>query len=204
MTMRRALLVVSLTMFCGAITGLATPGLRADARDRDTAQAAASAPVPSAASRLPALGPNLDLTEADCTAAKLGSSVPVAAIGEPVSAVTFAVPTWQAPAGAAPAYCRVDGSMAPVSTGPTARPINFRVLLPASWNHRAAHIGGGGINGVIPNVAGTDGTTGTPLLARGFVTFGSDSGHQAGGPPRGGAPAPAPGAPTMNTRRTGR
>ena len=33
--------------------------------------------------------------------------------------------------------------MAPVDTAPEARPINYRVLLPGSWNRRAVHLGGG-------------------------------------------------------------
>jgi feruloyl esterase len=122
------------------------------------------------------------ITEADCTAARIGDTVPTSAIGEPVSAVTLSAPRW-AMAGAV-AYCSVDGVMAPVDKAKTARPINFRVAFPASWNRRAAHLGGGGFNGVIPNLAGgADGP-----LARGYVTFGSDSGHQAGGGRRG-APA---------------
>ena len=80
----------------------------------------------------------------------------------------------------------------------TARPINFRVLLPASWNRRAAQLGGGGINGVIPNLTGVEfGSAGPSLLQRGFATYGSDSGHQlpAFGPRRGGPPAAPPSAP---------
>jgi feruloyl esterase len=86
--------------------------------------------------------------------------------------------------------------MAPVDTSSTARPINFRVALPASWSRRAAQIGGGGMNGSIPNLTG--GAPGPPsLLGRGLATYGSDSGHQAAfGPRRGGAPpsGSAPGA----------
>jgi feruloyl esterase len=84
---------------------------------------------------------------------------------------------------------------APVDTAPTARSINFRVILPASWNRRAAQLGGGGMNGIIPNLTGVDfGTGGSSLLQRGFATYGSDSGHQlpAFGPRRGGPPAVPP------------
>jgi feruloyl esterase len=75
--------------------------------------------------------------------------------------------------------------MAPVDRSPTAKPINFRVALPASWSHRAAQIGGGGFNGTIPNLTGG---ADKPPLQQGFATYGSDSGHQSGGPggPRGG------------------
>ena len=44
--------------------------------------------------------------------------------------------------------------MAPVDTASTAKPINFSVVLPASWSHRAAQLGGGGINGIVPNLTG--------------------------------------------------
>jgi hypothetical protein len=72
-----------------------------------------------------------------------------------------------------PAHCRIDGVLAPVDTAATARPINFRVILPASWNRRAAQLGGGGMNGVIPNLTGTESGAGGPsLLQRGFATYG--------------------------------
>jgi hypothetical protein len=118
------------------------------------------------------------ITAAECTATRLGASIPTSAIGEPVRGVTLMAPSWVEAANGVPAHCRVDGTMAPVSSDTTARPINFRVLLPASWNRRAAQIGGGGMNGIIPNLAG--GAPGQPPspFARGLVTYGSDSGHQ--------------------------
>ena len=150
----------------------------------------AQAPAP-AAETLRQLGKDAVITASDCTAAKVGTSIAATAIGQPIGSVTLAAPAWIEAAGNVPAHCRVDGSMAPVDTAPTARPINFRVVLPATWNHRAAQLGGGGINGVIPNLTG-GGPGGPSLLGRGFATYGSDSGHQAAvGPRRGGPPAPA-------------
>jgi feruloyl esterase len=136
-------------------------------------------------------GANATITAADCTAAKVGS-ISTSAIGEPVRAVTLSDPVWVEAANNAPAHCRVNGSMAPVDTSATAKPINFSVALPASWSRRAAQLGGGGINGVIPNLTG-GAPGGTSMLARGFATYGSDSGHQAsfGGRRGGGPPAPA-------------
>ena len=99
-----------------------------------------------------AAAPARTLTEADCAAAQLGTSIPREAIGEPVSAVTLTTPAWTAAAGAS--YCAVTGSMAPVDTSPNARAINFRVVLPATWDGRAVQLGGGGMNGVIPNLTG--------------------------------------------------
>ncbi len=69
------------------------------------------------------------------------------------SGVTLAAPRWVAANGPAPARCEVDGAMAPVDTAATARPINFRVVLPAAWNRRAVQLGGGGMNGVIPDLS---------------------------------------------------
>ena len=41
----------------------------------------------------PAL-PNKSITAADCTAARIGASIPVGRIGEPVSGVILAAPAW--------------------------------------------------------------------------------------------------------------
>ncbi len=148
------------------------------------------------------------ITEADCTAAKLGAEIPVSAMGLPVSAVTLEAPQWHAEAANAPAYCSIQGSMAPIDKSSTARPIRFGVALPATWRSRGAQLGGGGMNGSIPMLAGGVGRGRPSLLAQGFATYGSDSGHQMGGgmgmgmgrgmpgPGRGGAPGQAPqGAP---------
>ena len=119
------------------------------------------------------------IAEADCTAAKLGTEIPANAIGEPVSAVTLNAPQWHAEANGTPAYCSVEGSIAPVDKN--APPIRFGVALPASWSFRGAQLGGGGMNGIIPRLTGGVGRGGAPLLQQGFATYGSDSGHQMGG-----------------------
>ena len=126
---------------------------------------------------------NIAITEADCTADELGSSIPATAIGEPVAGVILKIPVWTKAAGPTPGYCSVDGSMAPVSKDANAKPINFRVILPASWSQRTAHMGGSGNNGFIPNLLmGADMFSRTSLVSLGFVTYGSDSGHQMSGP----------------------
>ena len=152
----------------------------------------------SAGARTQAQGTSRTITQAECTAARLGTSLPISAIGEPVSAVTLEAPRWVEATRGLPAYCTVNGSMAPVDRAPTARPINFQVAFPSTWSGRAAQLGGGGMNGSIPAL------TGNPF-GQGFVTYGSDSGHQAGGPGGGGRGgfgggrgAPAAGASATN------
>jgi len=77
-------------------------------------------------------------------------------------------------------FCKVLGSIKPID--PTAPDIKFQVNLPSTWNGKLLHFGGAGYNGVL--VTGLVNTrffkpgTMTPLR-RGYVTFGSDSGHQS-------------------------
>jgi len=79
----------------------------------------------------------------------------------------------------------VLGAIDPVD--PSAPKINFQVNLPASWNQKAVHYGGGGYNGTLVSADGGSVHTanaGTPIptpIARGYATFGSDSGHQSPG-----------------------
>jgi pimeloyl-ACP methyl ester carboxylesterase len=143
--------------------------------------AGAAVPIWSAGAGAQASTETRTIAEADCTAAKLGDSIPVSAIGEPVSAVTLSAPRWNPPGRNPAAWCSVNGSMAPVDHSATAKPINFQVAFPATWNGRAVQMGGGGMNGSIPMLAGGP-------LAQGYVTYGSDSGHQMSfgrGPARG-------------------
>ena len=67
------------------------------------------------------------ITPVDCTAEKLGSTIPATAIGLPVSAVTLNAPQWREAVGSNPAYCYIDGSMAPIDKAANARPIRFAV-----------------------------------------------------------------------------
>jgi len=138
--------------------------------------------------------PPVVISAADCTTAKLGDAIPAGAIGEPVAGVTLAEPKWVAAQDGSPARCEVEGRLAPVDAAANARPINFRVWLPAEWNRRAVQQGGGGMNGVIPDLRGAQ----YPIAGRspaqwGFVTYGSDSGHQASFGRRGGPTAAAGG-----------
>jgi feruloyl esterase len=114
-----------------------------------------------------------------CTADRIGASIAPGSIGEPVSAVTLSPPRWMDATAAVPAHCLVDGVMSPIDQRPAARPIHFRVALPASWNLRAVQLGGGGMDGIIPNLTAGPGNP----FARGYATFGSDSGHAINDPP---------------------
>ncbi len=114
--------------------------------------------------------PTKDITASEVTAGLVGTTIPSDAIGEPVSAVSLAPPRWVEASTELPAHAIIDGSMAPVD--PKAKPIHFRIVVPASWTRRAAQLGGGGFNGSIPQLAIAE------YLRRGFATYGSDSGHQ--------------------------
>jgi len=90
-------------------------------------------------------------------------------------------------APANPAFCKVLGHIDP--RDPTAPPIRFEVNLPSNWNGRSLQYGGGGFNGVL--ITGLALPPAYPFdkpspLARGFVTYGTDSGHEAksGEPPQ--------------------
>lgn len=136
-------------------------------------------------------------------AALAGTAIAPGAIGLPsgaarIDSATFMQPSpmvvaerGATPAGtitpATPAYCKVLGKIAPVDPGAPA--IHFQVNLPAQWNGRSVQYGGGGFNGVLISglalVPAQRYETPAPL-AQGFVTYGTDSGHQnqPGQPPQ--------------------
>ena len=113
-----------------------------------------------------------------------GLSIPGTAIGLPTTgaAVTSAILVSAAGVGVAAVadYCKVLGDINPVDA--SAPKIKFQVNLPANWNSKAVMFGGGGYNGITATGVGNvpAGPTDKPApLARGYATFGSDSGHQA-------------------------
>jgi len=110
-----------------------------------------------------------------------GMTIPAEEIGLPTTGATVQQAVAVEATGSLPPYCRVEGIISPVD--PTAPNIRFRVNLPVEWNGSAMHFGGGGYNGTV--VSGTGAAPGAPPgtpvpLARGFATFGSDSGHEGG------------------------
>jgi hypothetical protein len=114
-----------------------------------------------------------------------GQTVPPASIGLPSGAAAlvsalFMPAAVQGAAPATPDHCKVLGTIAPVD--PAAQLINFQINLPIAWNGKALQYGGGGFNGtLITGLAPLrDAAPGDPLpLMRGYVTLGTDSGHQA-------------------------
>ena len=150
---------------------LASP---APAKILDAAACAAlAAPVPASAIGLPS-------GEADIDEATFVSPSPVAIADRAPTPAARVIP-------ANPAFCKVLGHIQPLD--PAAPPIRFEVNLPADGNGRALQYGGGGFNGVLitglglPPAARFDEPS---PLARGFVTIGTDSGHQSkpGEPPQ--------------------
>jgi len=132
-----------------------------------------------------------------------GSTIPASKISLPSGEATIDSAVLVAPAAmavaergpspaaaitpATPQYCKVLGHIAPLD--PKAPNIQFQVNLPTVWNGRGIQYGGGGFNGTL--------ITGLGLLpaaryeqpsplALGFVTYGTDSGHQntPGQPPQ--------------------
>ena len=89
------------------------------------------------------------------------------------------------------------GHIEPVD--PKAPPVKFQVNLPVEWNGRSVQYGGGGFNGVL--ITGLGLPPAYPFdkpspLARGFVTYGTDSGHEnkPGEPPQALRPRASPAA----------
>lgn len=169
--MPRSLLRVTTAAACAALvaTGLATPS--AASADRSNPSASAG---PTAAS-----GPanRSDDTQASCAALE-GLRVPAKDIGLRTRGATI---TATNPQDSPASFCQVLGEIHPVDR--SAPPIRFQVNLPRDWNRRTMLFGGGGYNGTIAAGVGqvpAGPASGPTPLQQGYVTYGSDSGHQAG------------------------
>ena len=129
---------------------------------------------------------SLGSAQAAMTCADLANlKIAASEIGLPTSGATISsaqiqtVPTDPTAPGATSEYCKVLGAILPVD--PNAPPVNFEVNLPMQWNGKAVQYGGGGTNGtLITGLAPLrDARRDTPVpVARGFATWGTDSGHQ--------------------------
>ena len=142
---------------------------------RSPAQAQVSAPVAAscgalAEMRIPASSIGLPTSGATIASAELVPAAPLRSDGRGTLLAT-------------PDYCKVVGFIAPVD--PTAPRINFQMNMPTDWNGKIAQMGGSGTNGSVPGAVTSmrNGPESTPpnapyALSRGFVVYGSDSGHQ--------------------------
>lgn len=77
-------------------------------------------------------------------------------------------------------YYRVLGAVHPAE--PSAPDINFEAGFPVQWNGKLLQLGGGGLDGFVPSAltrAPGAGPADPFPLERGYVVFGSDSGHAA-------------------------
>jgi hypothetical protein len=134
-------------------------------------------------------------TAAQGTSATLGArqrclalndlKIPATSIGLPTNGATIVSAAFVTPTDAGNTngeFCKVLGGIHAVD--PTAPDIKFEVNLPTRWNNRMLQMGGGGFDGTL--VTGLGGasnqipTSPTPL-ALGYVTLGSDSGHETAG-----------------------
>lgn len=141
--------------------------------------------------------PRADAPRIDC-ASLTGTAIGAARMGLPSGDARIDAAENVAASGvgtaAMPAFCKVLGRIAPRDAA--AQAIQFQVNLPVAWNGKALQYGGGGYNGVL--VTGLTplrdaGPTDALPIARGYLTFGTDSGHQAAS-----FPASEPGAFTLN------
>src|SRR5262245_47825210 len=118
-----------------------------------------------------------DLTMLKIAASEIGLPSGGASIS---SAEMQTVPADPKTPGATREFCKVLGAVAPID--PNAPPVNFQVNLPLTWNGKALQYGGGGFNGTLisgVNALGNPRLDMPSPLARGFATWGTDSGHEA-------------------------
>jgi feruloyl esterase len=135
----------------------------------------AGAPAPAAPPAISSMSPADACTTLNGTAVA-ASAIALATTGAKVTATALQPASGTGPT-AVGEYCRVQGVINPVDR--TAPVISFQLNLPSTWNNKAFQLMGGGYDGsVITGTGGVPGSggIGTPL-ARGYATFGSDSGH---------------------------
>jgi hypothetical protein len=164
---RLCISAAALALLASCASMMPSPSLTAMGSDPAKACAALTAPIASAAIGLPSGVASIDSA----------NWMPAIAL-----AIAERGPTPGARVTAAtPAFCRVLGRIAPVN--PASPPILFQVNLPGQWNGRSLQFGGGGFNGTLVTAVGLPPAQrfdAQSPLAQGFVTVGTDSGHQTG------------------------
>ncbi|MDH3265319.1 MAG: tannase/feruloyl esterase family alpha/beta hydrolase, partial [Gammaproteobacteria bacterium] len=118
--------------------------------------------------------------DASACARLAGHNIDAETISLPTNGARVTEASWQIEIESHGAYCRVLGSIAPVD--PNAPTIHWQANLPDIWNGKMLQHGGGGFNGRIPRTLRHPTLSLTNVaspLARGYVSFGSDSGHQS-------------------------
>ena len=107
--------------------------------------------------------------------------VPAKSIGLPTRGAAMETAALSAADDPNGSYCKVNGSIQSVDG--KAQPIRFQVNLPKAWNGKAIHAGGGGYDGMLVDGLRLSfvGVGDEHPVATGYVTFGSDSGHQSSG-----------------------
>ena len=162
----RALLPLTVLALLGGCAGL--PWLQAGV-DAEVACSALMAPVPASAIGLASSGAVIE-TATLLPGNGLTLTNPLPFLPPPPEVVVQPF---------TPQYCKVVGAIQPVD--PAAPPIRFQINLPSRWNGRSLQLGGGGFNGVLITATGLPPSARIDQpspLARGFVTVGTDSGHQ--------------------------
>jgi hypothetical protein len=161
----KKLLLTSILMLTACATGDNT----AVSLDPEAACRNLQRPIGASAIGLPSGGATVDSAELVAAAPLALNPKPPFAPPPPEVAVIAAVPQ----------YCKVIGAIAPVD--PKAPRIRFQVNLPTQWNGASVQFGGGGFNGVLITGLGLPPSARPDRpspLGRGYVTYGTDSGHQ--------------------------
>jgi len=107
-----------------------------------------------------------------------GQTIAASDIGLPSGIATVRSSVLVAAGNGLPEHCKLLGDI--VARTSRAEPIRFQLNLPLAWNRKALMYGGGGFNGVL--ITGLaplrDAPAGEPVpLAKGYATYGTDSGH---------------------------
>ncbi|HTW67167.1 MAG TPA: tannase/feruloyl esterase family alpha/beta hydrolase [Bryobacteraceae bacterium] len=116
-----------------------------------------------------------------CTSLQ-GLAIPASAIGLPTSGALVENAMFVAASETGNSngdFCKVTGIVKPHHPG--SPNLEFEVNLPQAWNRRALQMGGGGYDGSLVTgltLYSNETPTSDPPLKQGYVTLGSDGGHQ--------------------------